>query len=164
MDINIFEFTAVIYSLSAAIHMLFRNPSYDTKSYTHIHVWTDNCSCQSWMIKHRANHSLHSFLLQLFVLLQVRYRIVVTVGHYPGSINVYADAASRKFCVPHGEQYRQELSLLPRLLYPSHLIKDIVAIASMRSANISSLARDALISLDGLHGWVTRSTMGSTPL
>ena len=107
VDINILEFIAVIIALCAAIRMLHVDPTYDKTSYTHIHVWTDNQSCKSWMLKHKANQPLHSFLLQLFVLLQIQNRIVVTVGHYLGSINVYADAASRKFCVPQGEQYQR---------------------------------------------------------
>ena len=155
VDINILEFIAVIIALCAAIRMLYHDPMRDDTLHAHIHVWTDNRSCQSWMSRHRSDHPLHSFLLQLYVLLQVQHRITVTVGHYPGSINVYADAASRKFCVPHGEQYRQELSLLPLLPYPSHLIPDIVAIASKPSASTSSLAHAALISLDGVHGWIS---------
>jgi hypothetical protein len=163
IDINVLEFIAVIFAICAAIHMLHRDPTYDNALYTHIHVWTDNKSCQSWMNRHRANHPLHAFLLQMFVLLQVQHRIVVTVGHYPGVINVYADAASRKFNVPRGEQLREELSCLPLLPYPNHLICDIVGIASRPSANISSLARDALISLDGVRGWITRRAIGLTP-
>ena len=161
VDINILEFIAVIVGLCAAIRMLHHDITFDMNSHTHIHVWTDNTSCQSWMLCYWSNHPLHSFLIQMFVLLQVQFRIVVTVGHYPGSINVYADAASRKFCVPHGEQYQRELSLLPLLPYPHCLIQDIVAIATKRLVNTSSLARDALISLGGVHGWITHSATGS---
>jgi hypothetical protein len=163
VDINILEFIAVLFALCAAIRFMHHAHMYDNTSHTHVHVWTDNRSCQSWMIKHRSNHPLHSFLLQLYVLLQVQHRITVTVGHYPGSINVYADAASRKFCVPHGEQYRQELMLLPLLPYPSHLIQDIVEIATKPSANTSSLALSALTSLDGVHGWIMQGTIGLIP-
>ena len=112
------------------------------------------------MIKHRSDHSLHSFLLQLYVLLQAQHRITVTVGHYPGSINVYSDAASRKFRVPHGKRYQQELSLLPLLPYLNPLNRDIVAIGNKPSANTSSLAPSALPSLVGVHGWIMRETIG----
>jgi hypothetical protein len=161
VDINILEFIAVIFALCATIRMLFLDHMHDNDTHTHIHIWTDNQSCRSWMIKHRANHPLHSFLLQLYVLIQVQHRVTVTVGHYPGCINVYADAASRKFQVPQGEQYRMKLDLLPILPYPSRLISDIVAIANTPSVSTSSLARNALISLGGVHGWITQKTIGS---
>jgi hypothetical protein len=162
VDINILEFIAVIIALCAVLPILRPKSAVKCISHTHIHVWTDNKSCQSWMMKHRSDHPLHAFLLQLFVLVQVRHHLTVTVGHYPGCINVYADAASRKFLVPNGEAYRAELSHLPVLPYPNHLIRDISAIAMVPSSTTSSLAHSALTSLDGVHGWLTQQTTGLT--
>jgi hypothetical protein len=163
VDINILEFIAVIFALCAAILVLQSPSTPSSNEHTHVHVWTDNRSCQSWMLKHRSDHPLHAFLLQLFVLLQMQYRITVTVGHYPGCINVYADAASRKFRVPNGEQYQKELSLLPLLPYPHHLIHDIERVARRPSFDTLSLAHVALTSLVGVRGWIMRETIGLTP-
>ena len=66
---NILEYIAVIFAICAAIRMLYHDPTYDSALYTNIHVWTDNRACQSWIIKHQANHPLHSFLLQMYVLI-----------------------------------------------------------------------------------------------
>jgi len=162
VDINILEFIAVIFALCATLPMLQSICALESQTHTHIHVWTDNRSCQSWMLKHRSDHPLHAFLLQIYVLLQVQYRLTVTVGHYPGCINVYADAASRKFKVPNGERYRAELSLLPCLPYPTHLIHDISAIARQPFSTISSLALAALTSLDGVRGWITHGKTDTT--
>jgi len=163
VDINILEFNAVICALCAAIPVIHSHSDYNHEQHTHVHVWTDNRSCQSWMLKHRSDHPLHAFLLQLYVLLRVQYRLSVTVGHYPGCINVYADAASRKFRVPNGDQYREELSHLPTLPYPPHLIRDISAIARLPSSTTSSLVLAVLTSLGGVRGWIMREGMDSIP-
>ena len=53
----------------------------------HIHLWTDNTSALSWMVRHKAHHPLHSFVLHMFAYLQVRYGVVVTAGHIAGLDN-----------------------------------------------------------------------------
>ena len=69
VDINILEFIAVIFGLCAAILVLESTSLHTSDKHTHVHVWTDNRSCQSWMLKHRSDHPLHAFLLQLYVFL-----------------------------------------------------------------------------------------------
>jgi hypothetical protein len=102
LDINVIEFTAAVV-LAAT---LLADTRLTGVACTHIHIWTDNTSCRSWMTKHRAAHPLHLFLLQVFAHLQLISGVLITVGHIPGAVNIYADAASRSFQVPDGPRIR----------------------------------------------------------
>ncbi len=62
----------------------------------HMHIWTDDKSCLSWMTINRSHHPLHLYLLQVATFLNVTYHVTVTMGHVPGVVSISADAASRK--------------------------------------------------------------------
>ena len=110
----------------------------------------------SWMLLHRCEHPLHAFLVQVLVLIKVVYGIVITVGHIPGVLNVYADAASRGFQLPNGQGPALRAFLEPqrRLPLPRRLMTDIVAIATKPSSTTSTQTLSALMALDGVRGWI----------
>ncbi len=54
------------------------------------------------MMMNRSHHPLHLYLLQVVTFLKVTYNVTVTMGHVPGVVNIYADAASRQFKLPNG--------------------------------------------------------------
>jgi hypothetical protein len=148
VDINVLEFIAAILSLVLLIQDL-RKRNLPTHG-VHIHIFSDNTSCLSWMRQHRADHQLHLFLLHVFSFIQVCYGVVVTVGHIPGVINIYADAASRQFDCLHGKEIRAQLTnQLPLLRVPIPFMRDIVLAATQPCGSTWQSALDALTALDG---------------
>jgi hypothetical protein len=61
----------------------------------HLHIWTDSSAALWWCRSHRFDSPFHGFLLTLFSFLQIRFNMLVTVGHIKGLHNFLADAASR---------------------------------------------------------------------
>jgi len=159
VDINILEFIAALVAVTAVIpHLLRAHADRTATKPLHIHVWTDNTSCMSWMLLHRSVHPLHAFLVQVFALTKVLFGIVVTVGHIPGVLNVYADAASRRFQLSNGQGPALRAFLEPqcRLCLPRLLMTDIVGIATRPSTNTSTQTLSALTALDGVRGWISQ--------
>ncbi len=147
IDINVLEFIAAILSLVLLIRELTRKGV--SLRGCHVHIWSDNTSCLSWMRKHRADHPLHLFLLHMFSFIQVRFGVIVTTGHIPGVINIYADAASRAFQCQNGNLIRDQLShQLPLLPVPTSFMRDIVKAAKQQSDEVWKSALDALMALD----------------
>jgi hypothetical protein len=109
----------------------------------HIHILTDNMSCVSWLLRHRAVHPLHLFLLYVFSLVQVRHRVVITVGHVKGSDNQYADAASRTFDCPDGDRLRKDILPLPRSQFPPTFAASLARWSTTASPSILQLLHDA---------------------
>ena len=109
--INIKEFFGAVVSLALVAPTVAGTPGH----LTHIHIFTDNTSALSWMIRFRSSHPLVSSLLQLFSHLQIRYHLLVTMSHIEGKKNVFADAASREFRVPNGAALFKQLADTPRL-------------------------------------------------
>ena len=106
------------------------------------------------MLRHRAHHPLHLFLLQVLTFIKVTFNVTVTVGHIPGVVNIYADAASRKFNLVNGSgpRLQGEMAALPRLPWPTALMRDISLAATQPLPDTSSQAHPALTALDGVHG------------
>jgi hypothetical protein len=160
VDINVLEFVAAVLAASAAVHHGQSPPTDDrpplgasrpTLPLTHIHLWTDNTSCLSWMLTYRASHPLHSFLLQVLSHMQSLTSCLLTFGHVAGAINVYADAASRDFQCPNGPQLRRTLSSLKVVPPTSDSFKQhLLRIASEPSRDTWQLARDALTAAEQL--------------
>ena len=100
IDINILEFIAAISSAILIVCHL-RARAISTHN-IHIHIWSDNSTCLSWIRSHRADHPLHLYLLHVFSFLQVYTGIHITTGHLSGVYNIYADAASRFFQCQNG--------------------------------------------------------------
>ena len=125
--------------------------------HVHVHIWTDNTACLSWILTNRALHPIHSFLLQVLTFIKLTYNITVTMGHKPGVVNVYADAASRKFGpeVLNGLALRLEMEALPLLPFSAELVQSINSFATTPSTITSTLVHAALIALDGVRGWIS---------
>jgi len=140
LDINVIEFTAAVI-LTAALLSHIRSTD---AACTHVHLWTDNTACRSWITKHRAAHPLHLFLLQVFSHLQLIAGIAVTIGHLPGKINIYADATSRSFLVPNGPEIRAFLAPLEQVSCAPALLSVMEQISVRGFERISETAQEAL--------------------
>ena len=140
LDINLIEFTAAVI-LTAVLLSHIRATDIVCN---HIHLWTDNTACRSWMTKHRAAHPLHLFLLQVFSHLQLITGILVTIGHLPGKVNIYADATSRSFLVPNGPEIRAFLAPLEQVSCAPALLAAMATISALGFEHISETAPEAL--------------------
>ena len=159
-DINIFEFIAALLSVTMAIHYILHNRY--TSTHTHIHVWTDNTSCRSWIQTHRSDHPLHSFLLQMFSLLQIKYAVTVTTGHTYGENNLHADCNSRLFQCPHAETVRAGQRHLPQFHPSGQLLSAILRISKLPSADTWNSAPEVLMLLDTVLGYASAISTAST--
>ena len=164
-DINLLEFVAAMIALCAVIVSRLQLRKGGEHAHEHIHIWTDNTSCLSWMMTHRAHHPIHLYLLQVLAFIKVTFNVTVTAGHVPGVVNVYADAASRHFHLDNGQgsRLRREMNLLPRLPWPVALMTDINRVAMRRCSTTSTRTQDALTALDGVRGWSMQQQMPSPP-
>ena len=164
-DINLLEFVAAMIALCAVIVSRLQLRKGGEHAHEHIHIWTDNTSCLSWMMTHRAHHPIHLYLLQVLAFIKVTFNVTVTAGHVPGVVNVYADAASRHFQLDNGQgsRLRREMNLLPRLPWPAVLMTSISAVAMRRCSTTSTRIHDALTALDGVRGWSMQQQMTSHP-
>jgi len=153
MHINVLEFIAAIVALVQFVqHRLHQGLVVHA---LHLHIWTDNSSCLSWLCDNRSSHPLHLFLLHVFSLLQVQYGLIVTLGHCPGYLNIYSDAASRYFnpsSVPNAPLLQSQLARLPTLLPPIAFIQRIAQVAKTPSFSPSQQAREALTVLGTITG------------
>ena len=132
-DINLLEFVTAVIALVAVVALRVRQ-GFEVEDHRHIHIWTDNTSCLSWMTMNRSHHPLHLYLLQVVTFLKVTYNVTVTMGHVPGVVNVYADAASRQFLLSNGQgpAIRAEMQKLPlanrlALRYKSHCDEQVLS-------------------------------------
>ena len=115
--INIYEFIAALIALT---EITIRGPPVSLgDGQWHVHIWTDNTSCLSWMTSHKSQHPLIVHLLRTHSAIQVRHNLLLTMGHIPGVQNTLADAASRGFQTPTGSQSLAALShLTPQTRLP----------------------------------------------
>ena len=157
VDINVLEYIAAMVALVAVLRAIsLAHVGRDASQRLHVHFWTDNTASMPWMLTNRAVYPLHVFLVQVMALLKVSLGITATVGHIPGTLNVYADAASRAFQLPNGQgpAMRVAMNHLPRLPLPTGLMEDIVLIATKPSTTTSTQTLSALTALAGVRGWI----------
>jgi len=119
-DINLHEATALILTAIMGVASLNRSfpPASFTLSQRHLHIYCDNSTAVSLTRTYRAQSPLLSFLLSTLTNLQVLHRCLITVGHIPGLLNIWADASSRAFAVPDGPALLAHLSRTCRLWTP----------------------------------------------
>ena len=113
LDINVLEFCSAVFGV--LFYVVKSLPLVTTSSAVpfHIHVWTDN-SATFWKFRtHRAHYPLYVILLQILAYVQLRWNVIVTIGHIPGHLKIYANCLSRRFLVPHGPSIFRVLSYLP---------------------------------------------------
>jgi hypothetical protein len=96
-------------------------------------------------------------------LLRVLFNITLTSGHLPGKTNSVADPASRQFDQLEDIKLLEELSLWPRLPFPSDLTFAIVEAAMPRCEDTSQPVLAVLTALGGVRGWATLPPTVSTP-
>jgi len=140
VDINLLEFAGCVWAAIMATEIFLANPC----PIRHIHILTDNMSCVSWVLRHRATHPLHLFFLYVLSFLQIRYRLVITIGHVAGVDNIYADAASRNFDCPDGARLLHELSPLPKRSLPPGFERSIAFLSSKASLPTSLILQEAV--------------------
>ena len=145
IDINVLEFIASLVTAIALIQILDTLPNTTPR---HIHIWSDNTSCLSWMKRHKADHPNHSFLLYCFSFLQVSHNLLITQGHILGHLNIYADAPSRNFNCPEGERIRLFLNHLPHWTPPTGFMNGIIQAFNMPSPTTSLMLAAALTALE----------------
>ena len=164
VDINILEFIAGILAVCSLLPaILARQAESATHAHLHVHLWTDNTACMAWILTHRTAHPLHLFLCQVMSLLRVLFNITLTSGHLPGKTNSVADPASRQFDQLEDIKLLEELSLWPRLPFPSDLTFAIVEAAMPRCEDTSQPVLAVLTALGGVRGWATLPPTVSTP-
>jgi hypothetical protein len=152
VDINVLEFIASLITAIALIQILDSLPNTTPR---HIHIWSDNTSCLSWMKRHKADHPNHSFLLYCYSFLQVSHNLLITQGHIPGHLNIYADAPSRNFNCPDGEIIRLFLNHLPHWTPPARFMNGIIQAFNMPSPTTSLMLAAALTALEYVPSSVT---------
>ena len=145
-DINVLECLAAVLALDAATSLPPGPTHHDLR---HLHQFTDNTSALSWLTTYRSRSSLHAFLLQLSSHLQIQRRCVVTRAHIKGELNVLADAISRDFDCPNGNQCYQTLSAAPRLLLQPAWMHNLAGMSPMPSSVTWQTAHAALMALAG---------------
>jgi len=152
VDINVLEFIAALITAIALIQTLDTLP---TTTPRHIHIWSDNTSCLSWMKRHKADHPNHSFLLYCYSFLQVSHNLLITQGHILGHLNIYADASSRNFHCPNGEDIRSFLHHLPHWTPPPGFMNGIIQAFNLPSPSTSQMIAAALMALEYVPSSIT---------
>jgi hypothetical protein len=114
VHINILESVAAVFGF-AALALYLRTlptPVYPVtcvRPFIHVHIWTDNSAALYWLSKNRSHTPFVNLLYSLFCHLQLMSGVILTMGHIPGAINVFADAVSRDFQVDNGPLIRAQL-------------------------------------------------------
>jgi hypothetical protein len=158
----VLEFIASLLAICSLLPTVEERHMTASLTHTHVHLWTDNTACMSWMLTNRVAHPLHLFLCQVVTLIRLHFNLTLTVGHIPGSRNVFADAASRQFDQPERDgPLLEALALLPRLPFPTVLTDAIVRHARLESEITSQSALAALTVLDGVRGWSSHQRTSS---
>ena len=156
IDINVLEFIASLYSL-ISLH-IYLHASITPTTDLHIHIFTDNTACKSWITKHASTHPLHSFLLQVLSFLQFHYGNIITVGHIPGHQNIFADATSRNFNVVNGPRIKAFLSQFHQFPTCPPLFDSIHNVAMTPSWPIFALTQKALTAVEQIVSFVSAPT------
>ena len=147
LDVNVYEFIALI----VAVHTILTTPSLtrgSTSPHKHIHIYTDNTSCVSWVRKLRGEAGFHTFLLRLLCDMQLKYGTLVTCAHVPGAVNTYADAASRNFQVPNSDELRRHMPDNKKMPPPDRLLDNLFRALNARSVTPSTIDQLVRTSLD----------------
>ena len=152
IDINIFEYLAVLLGMIFAVQSLRRMHGENGARMKRIHIMTDNSSCISWIRKRRSQSVAHAIFMQLTTVIQIEYAFILTTSHIPGVQNTVADAISRRFEVPDGKQIREQLRHLAQETTPTPLLNSLESALAARNSTLSTVAlavRTALVNVSG---------------
>ena len=115
---NVFEFFAILSGLAIVAR---------DNRHLHVHVHTDNTAALAWTQKCRGDSGFHTFLIRVLCDVQIATGLHLTAGHVSGVNNVQADAISRQFNVPGGDEIRAQVeAAAPRV----HLIGQLWSTSS----------------------------------
>ena len=153
IDINVVESIALIIAYICILHTLVSNnlPIHTV----HIHGWTDNTSCKSWLTKYKTTHPLHCFLLQVFSHLQTRFGFIATVGHIAGKKNIYADAASRHFHCPNSHNLKAHLLMNQQFPVCQQFINRVLYVAMTPTQHILHTTLQSLTALEEITTFIS---------
>jgi hypothetical protein len=116
-----------------------------------------------WSIrKQRSKYPLFNIMLQMLALVQLRYNVLVTIGHIEGKRNIHSDAISRDFEVQDAAAILAFLNTLPHYRIGPALTRLIVLLAMLPWNSPLQILRAAHIALESLTGLV--SALSSTNL
>ena len=165
VHICLFEFIASV--VGAIMWILLRLPSLSpTSSHRpfHLHVWTDNSSAYWTIRRSRSAHPISIMLLQALALVQLRFGVLITIGHVPGVRNEYADALSRSFLVPRASELHRVLALLPHYHLGPYLTPFLVRACLLLSRHPLQAPRVAHTLLEYLIGIPSVLSSESLPM
>ena len=115
---------------------------------THLHVYTDNTAVLSWAQKQRDESGFHTLLLRVLCDVQVATGIQLTASHVAGAANVHADAISRNFNVPSGQELKNHVESTSRRARIAHPLwmsfNNVLATPSPTPLEIDHAVRTAL--------------------
>lgn len=151
-DINLLEMIGAVTAILAIERLIVSaspliQPDGRHRGLVHVHTWTDNTSALSWLISHRSQHPVHSFLLQTLSFAMQRSRLLLTFGHVPGVINITADAISRHFLVPAGPAVRARLTSATLCPASKSFTASLMAVSRSASSTPFDSLRAALTGL-----------------
>ena len=156
IDINIYEYIAVLLGMIVAIRALRIIHGDNGARLKRIHIFTDNSSCISWIRSRRSQSVTHAILMQLTTIIQLEYSFILTISHIPGVQNTVADAISRRFEVPDGHRIREQLSQIDRELAPIQLLTNFENALSMRNSTLFTVGLAVRTALVNVSGYVSR--------
>ena len=147
-DINIHEFLGLVTTAALAIEALkIKRPQLKGG---HVHIRCDNTSSVARARNQRANLPIYSLLLSIFSFIQLQTGVLITVGFIEGKLNLLADAASRRFKVPNGQQLHSELRQLQQFQVGKKFLNSIEQSAMISSPNDLPLVLGLLTKLGGV--------------
>jgi hypothetical protein len=154
VNINLLEFVAAIFGIILYITTVLPPPTPNTHARRkfHLHVWTDNMTTYWTIRKCRSRFPLYNILLQILALAQVHYNVLVTIGHYPGRLNIYSDAVSRQFQVPNALEILAFLQHLPHYRIGNAWTRSIILLALLPSLHPLQSLHSALTGLASISG------------
>ena len=156
IDINIYEYMAVLLGMIIAVRALRILHGENGARLKRIHVFTDNSSCISWMRNRRSQSVTHAILMQLTTIIQLEYSFILTTSHIPGVQNTVADAISRRFEVPDGHLIREQLHRIVQEPVPAHLLNNFENALSTRNSTLYTVELAVRTALANVNGCVLR--------
>jgi hypothetical protein len=92
-------------------------------------------------------------------MLQIEYGCLLTLSHIPGTLNIEADAISRRFQVPNGLNIRERVQILPREKMNLPLLRSLEDALNLRDASLFTVGLAARTALERAIGCVSKTSI-----